>query len=60
MANGTFPGMRFYDLGIHGTGVIDVGVALCGIFCSRAAGGEQEKEEQERGEEANFEYGVHN
>jgi hypothetical protein len=59
MANGTFPGMRFYDLGIHRTGVIDVGVALCGIFRSRSAGGEQEKK-QERGEETNLEYGTHN
>jgi hypothetical protein len=58
MANGTFSGMRFYDLRIHGTGVIGVGVALCGIFRSCSAGGEQKK--KERREEANLEYGVHN
>jgi len=55
MANGTFPGLGFYDLRIHGTGIIYIRVCFCRFFCSRFAGCEQDKEEQERGEEANLE-----
>jgi hypothetical protein len=58
MADWAFAGMGFYDLRVHGTGIIDIGVAVCGIFRSRLAGDQQDEDEQERPGE-NFDERLH-